>query len=418
MLKVKSTVEWSDKDYVYWDMKCPIKDVIGNATEVMLYGNDVVNAIFGQPLENVIGCTTVVDGVTYRANYRYSSICERDGRAKAFYLIEENNPHRIPNINPRPLASIDDLGLTVSFDIETGGKSGIRVISFYDGTSSFYVDCRGLKSDKQLQKLLTDLFTSNRLWVAHYGIHDMETVCKKLKIPYFPIYRDTIWFKRDVEFRSLRYLSGVYLGVPAYKQELKEANLHEDFNQLVQYCCKDSLYTWMLAQEMTLLPMQTLNQVYYTMLHTDFGEVRELYEKYPEFKGYTKKQLKECITKIDPRDLPLLQAEVRGSKPTITVHGLDGLHIELPRLCYKQLYMKSYHDDPMMVMAMDKRYDFPALSVYRYNNNIEPTIHYFTTECPNPFLVNHCCVVTEDPLEGWVPIDEGYVQLLFNQRKM
>ena len=49
MLKVKSTVEFSDRDYTYWDMKSPIKDVIGNATEVMLYGNDVVNAVFGQP---------------------------------------------------------------------------------------------------------------------------------------------------------------------------------------------------------------------------------------------------------------------------------------------------------------------------------------------------------------------------------
>ena len=47
MLKVKSSVEFSDKDYVYWDMKCPIKDVIGNAKEVMLYGNDVVRLMAG-----------------------------------------------------------------------------------------------------------------------------------------------------------------------------------------------------------------------------------------------------------------------------------------------------------------------------------------------------------------------------------
>lgn len=415
MLKVKSSVEFSDKDYVYWDMKCPIKDVIGNAKEVMLYGNDVVNAIFGQPLEKVVGCTTVVDGVRYRANYRYSSICERDGRAKAFYMIEEIPPKTIPYINPEPLTSLDGLGQTVSFDIETGGTSGIRCISFYDGTRSYYVDCRGLKSDKQLRQLLTDLFTSPRLWIAHYGIHDMETVCKKLKIPHFPLYRDTIWFKRDVEFRSLRYLSGVYLGVPAYKQELNEANLHEDFNQLVHYCCKDSLYTWMLAHEMTLLPMQTLNQVYYTMLHTDLGEVSEFFEKYPQFKGYTKKQLKDCVSKIDPRDLPLLQAQVKGSKPTITVHGLDGLNIQLPRKCYKQLYMKSYADTPMDVMAMDKRYDSAELSVYRYTKGIEPTIHYFHTECPHPFLVNHCCVVTEDKLDGWIPVTPDEVYQLFNQ---
>lgn len=417
MLKVKSSVEFSDKDYAYWDMNCPIKDIIGNEKNVILYGNDVVNAIFGQPLENVVGCTTVVDGVTYRANYRYSSICERDGRAKAFYMIEDNPPHKIPNIDPKPLSSSKDLGMTVCFDIETGGKSGIRVISFYDGKSSFYVDCRGLKSDKKLREMLIDIFTSPRLWIAHYGIHDMETVCSKLKIPHFPLYIDTIWFKREVEFRSLRYLSGVYLGVPAYKQELKEANLHEDFNQLVHYCCKDSLYTWMLAHELTVLPMETLNQVYYTMLNTDLGEVSELFDKYPQLKGLNKKQLKDSITQIDPRDLPLLQAQVKGSKPTITVHSLDGLHIQLPRKTYKKLYMKSYADNPMDVMAMDKRYDSPELSVYRYTKGIEPTIHYFHTHCPKPFLVNHCCVVTEEALEGWAPVSPDDVYKLFNQGK-
>jgi hypothetical protein len=417
MLKVKSTVEFSDKDYAYWDMKCPIKDIIGNATEVMLYGNDVVNAVFGQPLEHVVGCTTTIDGVTYRANYRYSSICERQGRAKAFYMIENNKPQQIPHADPALLTSVSQLGNTVSFDIETGGSSGIRCISFYDGVQSYYVDCRGLRSDKQLRALLTDLFTSPKLWIAHYGIHDMKIVCDKLKIPYFPLYADTIWFNRDVEYRSLRYLSGVYLGVPAYKQELQEANLHEDFNQLVKYCCKDSVYTWMLAHKMTLLPMQTLNQVYYTMLHTDLGEVSELFDKYPDLRGLTKKQLKDSISKIDPRDLPLLQDQVRGSKPLITVHGLEGLHIQLPRKPHKVLYMKSYASSPLEVMAMDRRYDSAELSVYRYNNGIEPTLHYFHCDCPHPFLVNHCCVVTEDNLEGWTTVSPDEVYQLFNQGK-
>lgn len=417
MLKVKGSVEWSDKDYVYWDTKSPIKDIIGSETEVMLYGDDVVQAIFNQPLENVVGCTTCIDGVTYRANYLYSSICKREGRAKAFYLIENNKPKPIPDIKPKQLTKVSEIGPTVAFDIETGGTSKIRCISFYDGKNSYYVDCRGLKSDKKLRKLLTDLFTSDRKWIAHYGIHDMSIVCKVLKIPVFKLWKDTIWFERDVEFRSLRYLSGIYLGVPAYKQELKEANLTLDFNLLVHYCCKDSLYTWLLSEIIPLLPMETLNQVYYTMINTRLEPDDSLYEKYPFLKGKSKNELKECINIVEPTDLRILREAVSPTQPTITVHGLDGLKVELPRVTGKQLYIKSYADNVMDIMAQDVRYDSVELSAYRFSNKIEPIKHFWHTKCEKPYLVNHVCCITDYPAEGFIPISGEDVMKLFKKDK-
>jgi len=417
MLKVKSTVEWSDNGYTYWDMKQPIKEVIGNETDVMLYGDDVVQAVFGQPLEKVVGCTILIDGVLFRANYLFSSIMKREGRAEAYYMIENNKPVTIPNLKPKQLTKASELGHTVAFDIETGGKSGIRCISFYDGKNSYYVDCRGIKSDKELNKLLIEVFTSDRQWIAHYGIHDMSTVCKVLKIKHFPIWKDTIWFDRKVEFRSLRYLSGVYLGVPTYKYELEEADRTSNFKLLVEYCCKDSLYTWLLASRIELLPMELLNQVYYTMLNTKLDADESLFEKYPSLKGMKKSELKECINIVKPIDLPLLREAVSPSQPTITIHGLNGLKVGLPRKPNRQLYIKSYADNVMDIMAQDVRYDSAEISAYRFKHNIEPIKHYWFTECKKPYLVNFVCCVTDEPTEGFIPISGDDLMLLFGKER-
>lgn len=413
MLRVKDSVEWSDEGYVYWDTKCPIKDVIGDETYVMLYGNEVVQPIFQKPLETVVGCTTTLDGVTYRANYKYSEICKREGRAKAFHLIEDNSPVVFLPTEPKVLTEASEIGSTVAFDIETGGTSGIRCISFYDGLESFYVDCRGLKSDKKLKSLLTELFTSDRRWIAHYGVHDIGTICDKLKIPLFPLFIDTMWFERDVEFRKLRYLSGVYLGVPAYKHQLEEANSTLDFKLLVEYCCKDSMYTWYLATRLNILPMETLNQVIYTMRNTTLGPDNRLFEVYPELTGLSKKELRTKLTYVKPTDIPLLKAAVNPTQPVITYHGLEGLKVELPRAPEGTFYLKSYSDNIMDIMAQDIRYDSPELSAYRYQHNIEPIRHYWHTECEKPYLVNWVCCVTTEPTEGFIHVSGTDLMKLF-----
>lgn len=421
MIKIKSSVEYSDTGYEYASSEQEILHLSRNEQLVRLYGDDVVSLIYKQPLEKVVGTYLLVNGTWFVANYLYSSITSRDGRAYAYNLIEERNiPTRFMHT---PIMLNDNTLLskkTVAFDIETGGKSGIRCISFFDGSHSYYVDCRDIKSNKNKVIMLQNLFSDLTIkWIAHNGVHDITEICKRIKVPRFQLYKDTIWFHRKVEFRSLRYLAGVYLGSEVYKHELEEANIEEDFNKLVNYCCKDSYFTFVLSNRLPLRDMSLLNQVVSTMMNPpDLHLVDTIYTKYPQFEGMTKKELKDQYRNINPKDLQLLKQTINPPSANITIHGLTGLTVTVPQSLTTdaQLWMLSYKDNVRDIMAYDKRFDSPQLSAYRFAQHIEPIMHWGHYEVlpQDVFLVNDvCCLVTKE-YPNSIPVKFDEVKQLFS----
>lgn len=419
--RFKTTPEWSDNgNYSYASSMEEILSQTCNLDIVRVYGDDIVSVVYGQPLEKVVGTWLFKEGRWFVANYLYSSITKRDGRAEAYHRIEHFTS---PLIAPQPteLTDVTQLGgPMLAIDIETGGKSGIRCISFYDGKSSFYVDCRDLKSNKSKVSMLASLFTNTSYkWIAHYGIHDMKELCRVLKIPHFQLYKDTIWFHRKVEFRSLRYLSAVYLGAVCYKEELNEANLTEDFNKLVLYCCKDSFYTYHLSFKLPLRSSRLLNQVIHTMLNPpDLVLEHNIYEYYPHFKEMSKTELKKQLSSINPTHVQLLLKTVNSPKPTIGYHSLEGLTVRVPEelTTDRPLWMIPMEGTSVEdIMAHDVRFNSISTSVYRHNHNIEPTKHWgdYDVQLEDIFLVNDVvCLLTKE-YPNSIPVTFNEVKGLF-----
>ena len=312
------------------------------------------------------------------------------------------------------------LGDTVSFDCESGGKSKIRVITFYDGSNSWYVDCRDIKSNTAKVEMLKTIFTSDRKWIAHNFAHDCALVCEVLKIPFFRVEIDTITLIDEYEFRNLGYLSGVILGVAPYKHELEIANNTKDFKALIRYCAKDSFYTWLLAGRVNVPHSSYVNQFIHTMLVPPELELREnIYDHYPEFRGKTKKFLKAQLGVIDTHHVQMLLKAINLPKPKITLHSLDGFKVSV--LTYKSdLYMQSPcgATDPLEIMANYPYFNSPEVSAYRYTHEIEPKLWEPLYDIPadKVFLVNDVVCLTTEPRKGFTKCEFDQVRSLFYGR--
>ena len=424
-MRFNTTPAWSDNGkYSY---ASSIEEILSQTKEadiVRLHGDDIVSIVYGQPLEKVVGTWLFKEERWFVANYLYSTITSREGRAEAYHRIEAMKRPFGLSKEPVQLESATQLSNVVAFDIETGGKSKIRCVSFYDGRTPFYIDCRDIKSNKDKRALLTEVFSSNIKWIAHYGYHDMKELCKVLHIPEFPIHIDTIWFHRRVEFRSLRYLSAVYLGATCYKYELTEANIEQNFDKLVKYCCKDSFYTYHLAKKFEYLGLlrssRLLNQVLHTMTNVPILKLEHsIFELYPQLEGMGKAELKKQLTYISPKHIQLFLRSVNPPKPTISYHSLDGLSVRVPEELTTDtpLWMIAMEGNTVQdIMAHDVRFDSIALSVYRHNNNIEPTRHFgdYDVDVADVFLVNDvCCLLTKE-YPNSIPVTFNEVKGLFN----
>lgn len=422
MVVVKSYPEMSDKEGTVYLTPDQLHDYhFTESTE--LQGEDVVEAVFHRPLSEVIGCRIRKDGVLVTANYRYSDQMKFQGRVNAFKTI--HNRYRPVVEVPECKQLLDDtlLGDTVSFDCESGGKSKIRVITFYDGAHSWYVDCRDIKSNTTKIEMLKRIFTSDREWIAHNFAHDCELVCEALKIPFFKVEIDTITLTDEYEFRNLGYLSGVILGVAPYKHELEIANNTKDFKALIKYCAKDSYYTWLLAGRVNVPHNSYVNQFIHTMLVPPELELdHDIYEYYPEFIGMNKKQLRAQLGVVDVEHVQILLKTINKPKPKITLHSLDGFKVSIPDgITYKgDLYMKSPcgATDVLEIMANYPHFNTPEVSAYRYTHKIEPKLWVpdYDIAPEDVFLVNDVVCLTKKPLEGWTKCGFDSIRRLFYGR--
>lgn len=422
MVVVKSYPEESDQyDTIYWK-EGDLFELLAKQSdkEVMLQGSDVVEKIFNRPLSEVIGCRIRVRNYLFTANYRYSEQKAFAGRDKAFWYIAGHRIALFKMEEPKELTSSSDLAEIVAFDCETGGKTGVRCISFYDG-DSWYVDCRDLKSNPKKKQMLIDIFTSKRFWIAHNFAHDCEQVMKLLKIPFFPCHVDTITEQEGFEFRSLQYLSGVVLGVAPYKHELEIANNTKDFDKLVRYCCNDSKYTYYLMRVLNRFPPKSfVNQFIHTMLFPPQLAPREtIFDYYPKLIGLNKKELKANLNTVETKHVKLLLKAINPPKPTITLHSIDGFKVLVPEdLTYKgELFMKSSTGctDVMDIMAHSLHFSGPEIDVYRYKHNIEPKLYepVYDIDPEEVFLVNDVVCLTTKPKEGFIPCEFDQVRMLF-----
>ena len=403
MVVVKSYPEMSDKEHTVYLTPGQLADhTLTESTE--LQGEDVVEAVFHRPLSEVIGCRIRKDGVLVTANYRYSDQMKFQGRVNAFKTI--HNRYRPVVEVPECKQLLDDslLGDTVSFDCESGGKSKIRVITFYDGAHSWYVDCRDIKSNTTKVEMLKRIFTSQRRWIAHNFAHDCALVCETLKIPFFKVEIDTITLTDEYEFRNLGYLS-------------------KDFQALVKYCAKDSYYTWLLASKVHTPHSSYVNQFIHTMLVPPELELEhDIYEYYPEFIGMTKKQLKAQLGVVDVKHVQILLKTINPPKPKITLHSMDGFKVSVPDgITYKgDLYMQSPcgATDPLEIMANYPHFNTPEVSAYRYTRKIEPKLWVpdYDIAPEDVFLVNDVVCLTKKPLEGWTKCGFDSIRRLFYGR--
>ena len=416
MVVIKSYPELSDKEGTRYLTEVKPTDI---DCDCELQGDDVVSQIFHRLLSQVVGCRLRVNGHLVTANYRYSEQSEFPGRAKAFNKIHEYRPV-ITYTGSIELTDEFKLGHVASFDCESGGSTKIRVITFYDGDQSWYVDCRDLRSNTAKREMLKAIFTSDRKWIAHNFAHDCELVCSVLKIPYFPVYIDTITLTDGYEFRNLGYLSGVVLGVAPYKHELEIANNTKDFKALMRYCAKDSLYTWYLAGRVHVPEWSFVNQFIHTMLVPPQFELKEnIYDYYPEFKGMSKKFLRAQLGNIDTAHVQKLLKAINPPKPKITLHSIDGFNVSVPdSLTYKgDLYMQSScgATDPLEIMANYPYFKTPEVSAYRFTHKIEPKLWPPLYDIPadKVFLVNDVVCLTTEPREGFTKCEFDQVRRLF-----
>lgn len=418
MVVVKSYPEASDKDAVYWTGSLDSID-----GDVELQGDDVVRQVFHRPLSEVVGCRIRIGNRMVTANYLYSEQTAFPGRAKAFNHIHKAYRPVLDVPECSELTDINQLGDTVSFDCESGGPSKIRVITFYDGSHSWYVDCRDLKRNQPKKAMLTALFRSDRKWIAHNFAHDCELVSSVLNIRQFRVWIDTITLTDGYEFRGLGYLTGVVLGVAPYKHELEIANNTKDFKALIRYCSKDSYYTWMLAQKVHTPDSLFVNQFIHTLLNPpELEPVESIYTYYPEWKGLKKKELKAHLTDVALDKAQLLLKAITPPKPKITLHSLDGFKVVIPdSLTYRgQLYMmtSSGATTEFEAMANDLHFQSADLSAYRYTNGIEPKYYLpkYPIEPEDVFLVNDVVCLTTKPVEGFTPCTFPQVRGLFYGR--
>lgn len=419
MVVIKSYPELSDQEGTRYLTEVKPTDIDCNCE---LQGEDVVSQIFHRPLSQVVGCRLRVNGHLVTANYRYSEQSEFPGRAKAFHKIHEYRPV-ITYTGSIELTNESQLGKVASFDCESGGSTKIRVITFYDGDQSWYVDCRDLRSNTTKREMLKTIFTSDRRWIAHNFAHDCALVCDVLKIPFFPVAIDTITLTDGYEFRNLGYLSGVVLGVAPYKHELEIANNTKDFKALMRYCAKDSFYTWHLANKVHVPANSFVNQFIHTMLVPPELELREnIYDHYPEFKGKSKKFLKAQLGAIDTHHVQMLLKAINPPKPKITLHSLDGFKVSVPDvLTYKgDLYMHSPcgATDPLEIMANYPYFNSPEVSAYRYTHEIEPKLWEPLYDIPadKVFLVNDVVCLATEPRKGFTKCEFNQVRGLFYGR--
>lgn len=438
IVKIKKQPEWSDNGEYLYVCEKTVLDVVrqylrdnilnnNNIPVFYLYGSDVVSEIFKQPLSCCVGTFLFSDGCWFRANYKYSEQCEREGRPRAFSLVDKSKDALVLSDIPKELSSISDINnkIPCAFDIETGGKSGIRCVSFYQPGNSRYIDCRDLKSNKQKVKLLRDLFScKDFMWIAHYGVHDVKHLCKALKISAFDLHADTIWFHREVEMRNLGYLAGVYLGGVMYKTDLDTANLTQDFEMLIRYCCMDSFYCYKLYENSVFRKVmrdsKLLNQVIHTMLNPpEFKLKNDIFKKYPELKGLSKSELKKKLTYVSPKDAQLLIKTANPPNVKISYHGLNGLSVVVPdELTYDgDLWMMSStgYQDVDDIMASDTRFSSPEISGYRFKHNISPKQHFgvYDIEPSDIFLVNDVVCLSSKEKAGWKKVCFNDVRKLF-----
>lgn len=428
MVVVKSYPELSDKDNtIYWNSG-NIEDLFTelvktNDTDVMLQGDDVVSLVFNRPLSEVIGCRIRLRGYVFTANYLYSEQKAFNGRDKAFWCISQKRPMIDIDIDPKELTSESCLKEIVAFDVETGGKTGVRCVSFFDG-QSYYVDCRDLKSNPNKKDMLIKIFTSDRKWIAHNFAHDCEKIMKLIGVPFFKCHIDTITETSGFEFRSLQYLSGVVLGVAPYKHELEIANNTKDFDMLVRYCCKDSMYAYLLSSRLDLFyGSDFVNQFIHTMIFPPNLEPKEtIFEYYPELIGMNKKELKANLSVVDTCHVKLLLKAITPPKPKITLHSIEGFKVCIPDdLTYADdLYFvsSSGHTNVMDIMAHNVKFSSPEIEVYRYKHNIEPKLYKpsYSIKPEDVFLVNDVICLTRKPIEGFTKCQFDQIRGLFYGR--
>lgn len=425
MVVVKSSHnrELSDKGVLYWDYdNCTLESILNE--DAVLCGDDVVSRVFHRPLSEVIGCRIRYCNHMVTANYEYSKQKEFAGRDKAYWKIMSFRPLlSYGNKSPEELVSEDQIGETAAFDCETGGKTGVRCITFYDGERSTYVDCRDLKSNTSKREMLRGIFKSSRKWIAHNFAHDCEQVMKLLDVPFFPVHMDSITLTDGYEFRSLQYLTGVVLGVAPYKHELESANIRDNFQDLVKYCAKDSFYTYHLANNVHLPDKMFVNQFIHTMLFPpNFKPKASIFEIYPDWAKLTKKKLKEKLKEVPDKHIETLLNTIEAKKVKITLHSMDGFNVRVPEdLVYDgDLYFKSSCGDVdiTLIQAKNKHFNSPELSVYRYNNKIEPSLFIpnYNIEPEKVFLVNDVICLTKEPTEGFTKCAFEQVRRLFYGR--
>lgn len=429
MLVVKTNRELSDQKDTVYAFPGDILDkklVIADNMFIELQGQDQVSAIFETSLNECCGCAKLIDNNVFIANYLYSEQCAKAGRSTAFNIVHNRHDVMLPSFTLERLSSdnIDELeGQTVAIDIETGTKLGIRCITFATQKKVYYC-----KQPISAGLVKTAISRADKI-VGHYLTHDLQNIEKYLKIniDYDKAkLADTILFNRGVEYRNLQYLIGVYLGGVYYKDELEQANKHNDIMRLVQYCAKDSWYCLQLYNDKRfkagMYDDLTCTQVIAsckTKKPKSWKYEPELFSKYPQFRDMTKKELKLQLCNIEPHEVQLLQQALAKPEPQVSYHSLDGLKVSFPDGLTGKCYVlpadgtsKSIED----VMLNDDRFNSPEISTKRYNKGIIPTHHFakYDVKPSHILYMNDVVAIVKDKVDGCFEEDISKVKELFN----
>ena len=456
MLKLKKTPELSDNgEYTYCDAsnwEKVIKEA--NEDEIMVFGEDLCKIIMGGaysfsgngriPCLGAI-CNVSIDNKKYRIifNHTFSSIMKVKGRSNAYYTIlkrkryysfdkirdtlwtlnfgkrPDPNVFSVPDTNPSLL-------IPTAFDVETGGASGIRCVTFYNDKYHLCIDCRAIKKNKNdFEKLKKYVLYMHNFLIAHNAAHDIKMLSKFLGIKPFTVLSDTMLLIDQFEFRGLKYLAGVLLGFPPYAHELEIANKHQNFDMLMEYCLYDSIACYELYKMYSYknnrdyFNQLIMSKIKSTMLINGLKYKNSIYDV-PEYKGYTQKQMKDALTTM-PRDLLGLFYDT-WKQPTINVrlHVDNYPEVTIPdNIEYKSdlWYKLSFDADSVLdAMAKDLRYDSPEISAYRFRNNIKPVLHYanYNVDPHDVLIVNDVCCVSTKEQDGWTKCNLEDIKELFN----
>lgn len=430
MQKVKMTPEFSDDGtYFYFQgSECfdelfeRIFQTTGD-TDIMLFGADLCKVFWEESLTKSLGCYVQYGKFRVKFNHKFSEQCLAGGRSAAYNEVMKGR-FCDPILTPIEIDTMDKLDLFnkdvwYSFDIETGGHTGIRCISFYaDPNSSecpncFYIDCTDIKINRDKVNMIRKLFTSGMMFVAHYGVHDVGEICKRFKIPRFRLLYDTMWFNNPFEFRNLGYLSGVIFGSKLYKDKLYEANAKKDFKLLVNYCCTDSYYTahlynFIKARKLKLND-KLLNQVIYLMLNpTEIEYEHSIFDIYPEWKELSKSKLKEKMAEVPSEHINLFLKTSKKPYLKLDYSCLGGFGLSIPDDCkckYEDVWVLGANKEQSIdeIKANNKRFSDVSSVVYRDLHNIDP-VHSFGTDYDGDYLpllfANNECSVFAHEIEG------------------